>query len=389
MGRNHALAVAATGELDLAALCDLDSRVLRETAETVKAAATETGGPDITGRRPGTSNGPATYTDYAEMLVDARPDVVVIATPDLLHHPMAMAALDAGVRGIYCEKPIATNLKQAEEIVAACREAGVALAVGHQRRMLAGYRSMRELIAEGRIGRVELIRGMTSGSVLVDGTHAIDTALSLAGDPEVEWVVGQVFRGEPYSPEARAKKPYLYSGLRYGHVVEKGAVAWIQLSNGPRIELLCGEMKPAGRAYHDIEVFGSDGRIWKPGDKSESPFYLQDESGGYRPVDLPHASDHASERASVFEAFGRWARRFPRAGERPIGESAEDRRAAGEGPTAALAAPGDFPLGPENAMRGFQVVMSVYESARLRARVEPPIDTEEFPLQLLVDSGEL
>ena len=60
--------------------------------------------------------GCAVFPDADEMLSKAKPEMVVIATPNKLHCPQTLAAVAAGARGIYCEKPMAVNYGDAKEI---------------------------------------------------------------------------------------------------------------------------------------------------------------------------------------------------------------------------------------------------------------------------------
>ena len=69
---------------------------------------------------------PEHYSEYREMLASSEIDAVLIATPNDLHHEIALAAAKAG-KHVLCEKPLAMSLDQADEMVAACDAAGVAL----------------------------------------------------------------------------------------------------------------------------------------------------------------------------------------------------------------------------------------------------------------------
>src|SRR5262245_35129575 len=114
------------------------------------------------------------YADYREMLARERPDVVSIATPTPLHAEMAFAAVEAGVRAIFLEKPIASSLADADRIVAACARAGVPLAINHTRRGDQLYRRARRLIAERTIGQLHSLIALFSDHLMWTGTHAFD-----------------------------------------------------------------------------------------------------------------------------------------------------------------------------------------------------------------------
>jgi 1,5-anhydro-D-fructose reductase (1,5-anhydro-D-mannitol-forming) len=79
-------------------------------------------------------------------------DAVYVATTNDLHHGQALAAASAG-KHVLCEKPLALNLEQAREMVAACRTSGVVMATNHHLRNAATHRAMRAAIGDGRIGR--------------------------------------------------------------------------------------------------------------------------------------------------------------------------------------------------------------------------------------------
>ena len=74
------------------------------------------------------------YASAQEMLDRERLDVVSICTPHPMHHAMTLLAAEAGAKAILCEKPIAMNLTEADEMVRVCKQQGTRLIVGHQRR---------------------------------------------------------------------------------------------------------------------------------------------------------------------------------------------------------------------------------------------------------------
>lgn len=98
-----------------------------------------------------------TYATYDELFAAGGFDVVSIAAPTAVHHPATVAAAKAGVH-VLVEKPMALDLKLADEMIAACREAGVVLMVNHQLRSSGPGRKARELIDAGVIGSVTHVR---------------------------------------------------------------------------------------------------------------------------------------------------------------------------------------------------------------------------------------
>src|SRR5690242_16997677 len=91
--------------------------------------------------------------DYHAMLREVDLDVVSIATPGGLHHEIVLAAAQAG-RHILCEKPFATSLDEARDMLAAVRQAGVGHAVNHEFRMFPARQAFKRMVAEGFLGSV-------------------------------------------------------------------------------------------------------------------------------------------------------------------------------------------------------------------------------------------
>ncbi len=142
--------------------------------------------------------GARAYPDFETMLADV--DVVDICTPTHLHHAQVLQAAAAG-KHIVCEKPLARTVTQAQEMIAACRAAGVKLLVAHVVRFFPEYVRAREIVTTGGIGQpavIRLSRGTfrpqkitdnwftdteKSGGVMLDlMIHDFDYARWVAGD---------------------------------------------------------------------------------------------------------------------------------------------------------------------------------------------------------------
>jgi predicted dehydrogenase len=96
---------------------------------------------------------PQVFTDYRAMIERAGLHALVVSTPDDLHHPIAMQALDAGLH-VLCEKPLALNVAQARELYERAEAAGVRHMVLFTYRWLPPYQLVRELIDQGYLGRL-------------------------------------------------------------------------------------------------------------------------------------------------------------------------------------------------------------------------------------------
>ena len=97
--------------------------------------------------------GCAFYQDYEVMLADGLIDAVVICTPSGTHAQFAIAAACAG-KHVIVEKPLEISLAQADAMIAACEENGVQLGCVFQRRFSPGVMKLKELLTEGRLGKL-------------------------------------------------------------------------------------------------------------------------------------------------------------------------------------------------------------------------------------------
>src|SRR3954471_14495756 len=92
------------------------------------------------------------YSRVEDLLADPHVDAVYISTTNELHKAQTLAAAAAG-KHVLCEKPLALNLDDAREMVAACEKAGVVMGTNHHLRNAATHRKIRELVQSGAIGK--------------------------------------------------------------------------------------------------------------------------------------------------------------------------------------------------------------------------------------------
>ena len=139
------------------------------------------------------------YADYRDMLDKARPDGVIIATPNKLHVPMALDCIARKIP-VLVEKPIADEIAPALDLVAAAESSGVPVLIGHHRRHSPIVRRAAELIGAGELGQLVSVVGMHlrrksdayfraqwrreegGGPLLINGAHEIDTLRVLCGE---------------------------------------------------------------------------------------------------------------------------------------------------------------------------------------------------------------
>ena len=183
------------------------------------------------------------YDDYTAMLREVQPDLICIATRQTLHAAQIEEAATFGVRGILCDKPLATSLIESDRIISVCGEKGIALTFALDRRWHDSYRHLRRLIAEGIVGKVTSVLAFGSPNLINHGCHWYDTALMLLNDPEPLWVSGWVadLSNEPADSRRRLDPP------------GRGQVG---LDNGAVLSIMAdGGQRPA------FEVIGEAGRL--------------------------------------------------------------------------------------------------------------------------------
>lgn len=99
------------------------------------------------------------YADYKVMLAETKPDIAAICARHIHEHrDMIVAAVGAGVKGIYIEKPFVRTLAEADEIVKLCAEKGVRLAIAHRNRYHPVIDVVKQLVASGEIGELKEVR---------------------------------------------------------------------------------------------------------------------------------------------------------------------------------------------------------------------------------------
>ncbi len=123
---------------------------------------------------------PRTYSDYREMLKEKDLDIVLIATPDHWHALPMIAAVQAGA-DVYVQKPIGVDVVECQAMVAAARKYQRVVQVGTQRRSTPHLFEARELIQEGRLGRI----GLGGDLLLRPARHQQPARRAAAGDPRL------------------------------------------------------------------------------------------------------------------------------------------------------------------------------------------------------------
>ena len=305
------------------------------------------------------------YSDYREMLDKERPDFVDICSWHQQHAEMVIAAAARHPKAIICQKPMAVDLGEADDMLTACERNGVKLIIAYQRPHHSTWLKARELIREGIIGKITQIQLDDGGNILNTNSHNIRLALFLMDEPEVEWVMGAVERTTDQ--------------VERGLPAEDACLGLVSCANGATILIQGNLVRGLGQGCrvigtegmmefdttrHDDSVIPTDEPMYMPeGPSARYNYeigvvkYLNASSNGWQAVEAPWHDAWAHQCQEAID----WV----------------------EGRI-------DNPISSGERARAVQeIMMGLFESARKKQRVYMPLKTRVNPLKLMVESGEL
>jgi len=324
-GLHHAEAVFNNPRFLLVGLCDIDRARLD--------AAKRKFGVEIA------------RTDAGDMLKATNPDVFIFCTLPRIRLPLIKAGVDAGVKLIAYEKPIAMSMNEALEMYKLLREADVKSVVSHQHRYGAHYQKVKEIIASGAIGRVHTVYGHSIGWMMHMMTHLIEYASWYNDYAEPVWVVGQAAGKEKFA-DVHASPDYI--------------AALVQYSNGVRGIIECGAGAPD---VPEVDSMWHKCRIGAQGTHGFAEVLTGKEGkgGGWRAVTKdgamsgPGFMDYQHDMPPYIQDIVNWL---------------EDPKRV-------------HPCNGETAFKGFQVMMAAMRSVVKRGQVILPLGPGEPELEAL------
>lgn len=211
---------------------------------------------------------PQVFDNLDELLADDRLDAAYISSTNEKHHSQAMAVIAAG-KHVLCEKPLAMSREDAAAMVLAAEAAGVTFATNHHLRCSGSHRKIRQLITDGRVGKVLSVRIFhavhlpphlqgwrindpgAGGGVIPDITvHDADVARFLLGEDPVD-VVAQMAT----------------SGM--GDGVEDSAMSVWTMPSGAMV--MSHESFTHPYAGSGLQVHGTEGSIFAKGVMTQEP----------------------------------------------------------------------------------------------------------------------
>lgn len=217
-GMTDIRAAFKVGGVEVAALCDVDSEHLKDCADKVEQSQ---------GSRP------KTFKHYDDLLETPGLDAIIIATPPQWHALPFIAAVEKGL-DVYCEKPLAYDIREGRAMVDAAKKKGVIVQVGFQRRQSPAIRQAREYIRQGNLGRIIQADAQIHYTAGIRDTTPQDPPASLDWDlwcgpaPKL-----------PYCPQIGHFAWRLEKTTGHGHLVDWGihlidATRWILGETMPR-----------------------------------------------------------------------------------------------------------------------------------------------------------
>lgn len=227
---SHAGGYAAAEDVELVAVADVDESALDRFGRAW----------DVPPERQ--------FLGHEAMLEATDLDVVSVCTPSMLHreHVEDVATLgDPDV--IWCEKPVACSVGDAEAMVETCDEAGVELLVNHSWRFRRQNQAVKAAIDDGVVGEVQSVVAGSPMELLRVGTHVVDFVVYLL-DARAELVAGHV-TGENQAAEHLTDRP----------VDDAAAGGFAVLDDGTFLTYDGTTRRSAGTFHH--RVTGSDGRL--------------------------------------------------------------------------------------------------------------------------------
>ncbi len=315
---------------------------------------------------------PPGFADYRQMLEKVKPDFVSICPRWVDQHcDMVLAAVAAGVKGIYLEKPMCRDLAEADRMIAACEKQGVKLAIAFQTRYSPKLRVISELIDSGQLGEIIEIRVRGKEDhrgggedLFVLGIHMFNLMHFFGGEPL--WCFASVEQnGRPI--QAQDVQPG-NEGL--GPLAGDAVHAIFRLTKGP-MGYFDSRRNVSGRPPRfGIQIFGSKGIVqsfdtgqipdafflpdssWSPG-RSKKKWLPISSAGVDQPEPIDDPGLHGGNILAIKDL---------------ISAVEEDRQ-----PLASM----------YEARLATEMIMAVFESQRLGRPVTFPLETRVNPLTLL------
>lgn len=215
------------------------------------------------------------YTDCAEMMKNETLDCVSVCTWNAAHKDCTITALRGGAN-VLCEKPMAMNAKEAEEMLACAKECGKLLQVGFVRRFGEDADAVKAMVADGTFGDIYYAKAtylrqngcpggwfgdkaFSGGGPLIDlGVHVIDLTRYLAGNPKPVSAFGVTYNNlGPDRAKSGEKAWEIGSNVEHPYTVEDLCSAMIRFDNGLTLSVEASFNINIEHDCGDVQLFGT------------------------------------------------------------------------------------------------------------------------------------
>ena len=233
---------------------------------------------DVMKNRHGVS---AVYEDYNAMLAEmgGAIDAVSVCTPNGVHHPAALAALNAK-KHVLCEKPMAMNAAQAQEMADAAKANGVEFVIGFQHRYEPRSFVLRDMIKNGEFGKILYVRAqalrrrgipnwgvfgrkeLQGGGPMIDiGVHIMETAHNIIGNPKPITATGNTFT---FLGNKASEVKSQWEGWDYEtYTVEDAAYGMIRFDTGTMLTIEASFVAHIKEDEFNLQIMGEKaGAVW-------------------------------------------------------------------------------------------------------------------------------
>ena len=221
---------------------------------------------------------PAVYTDYQQMFAQEKLDAVSVTTWNSAHCEPTIAALKAGIH-VLCEKPMALNAVQAQDMLQAAQDSKKLLEVGFVRRFGKDAQAIKDCIDAGVLGDIYYAkavylrrrgcpggwfgdRAFSGGGPLMDlGVHVMDLVRYLAGSPMPVSAYGSTFSGLPLGDDLDPKAWFIQDGGDHPFDVEDFTSGVVKFDNGLTLTVEASFNLNIEEDVNYIELFGTKAGI--------------------------------------------------------------------------------------------------------------------------------
>jgi predicted dehydrogenase len=207
IGRKHLRKLAEHGDYELVGIADVNAA-------------------QVAAEQPGTR----VFKDYRNLLDEARPEAVIIASPNQLHAENGIACARAGIH-ILIEKPVTETLQSSADLIAEVRKAGIRTLVGHHRRHHMQVKTLKALLAQDRIGDVVGVSAIWATHKSAEYFEIAPWRSQSGGGPILINLILEIDLLRFAVGEVRAVEA-IASNRQRGFAVEDTAAALLEFENG-------------------------------------------------------------------------------------------------------------------------------------------------------------